>query len=118
NQSLLFFEYLRRKYMDRKIDVVVAAGFSPLEFLLKHRSELFSDSPIVFSNLYRPTLSEQMAGPGMTGVTVASTYRETLELAIKLHPGTEQIFIISGGTPENDKKFERVAREELKGFES
>src|SRR5262252_5293619 len=41
-------DYLRRKYADRTIDVVVAAGMPPLEFLLKNRHDLFTKTPIVF----------------------------------------------------------------------
>src|SRR5205085_5067826 len=37
NQFLLLRDYLRRKYADRPIDVVVANSTVPLDFLLKNR---------------------------------------------------------------------------------
>ena len=55
NQSLVLRDYLRRKYADRTIDVVVPTAHAPLDFLFKHRDVLFRDSPIVFATMKRPT---------------------------------------------------------------
>ena len=46
-----------------------------------------------------------MSGAGATGIVYANTYGKTLDLALKLHPGTKQVFIISG-TLNHDKSFE------------
>src|SRR5262245_37316761 len=48
NQPQILHNYLRQKYADRSIDVVVAAGGPALEFLLKNRHDLFTHTPIVF----------------------------------------------------------------------
>jgi hypothetical protein len=117
NQSLLLCDYLDRKYADHKVDVVMAVSFIALDFLLKHRNDLFPDAPIVFSTLRRPELSNQAAGPGITGIVATNAYKNTLDLALRLHPATEQAFIITG-TPERDKRLETDARKELKEFES
>src|SRR5690242_4000180 len=42
NQSLLLRDYLRQKYADRSIDVVVAVTDAALDFLIKYRDDLFS----------------------------------------------------------------------------
>jgi two-component system NarL family sensor kinase len=64
------------------------------------------------------TLSEDLfAGPGLTGIIVANTYRQTLDLALKLLPQIKQAFVVSG-TLDRDKKYEAMAREELRGFET
>lgn len=116
HQSDLLHDYLRKKYAGEKIHVVVATPDPALEFLLKRRSDLFSDSPIVFVAVRRPSKEVLDAGPGLTGIIRANTYRKTLDLALNLHPGTEDLFVISG-TPEHDKRFETVARQELAGYE-
>ena len=41
-------EFLRQKYAGRKIDVVIPGLVHALDFVLKYRSEVFSDVPIVF----------------------------------------------------------------------
>ena len=117
NYSLLLRDYLRQKYADLTIDAVVAVGDPPLEFLLKYRDNLFAHTPIVFVAAKSPTAKELAAGPGITGFIILDTHRETVDLALKLHPGTEHLFIVSG-SPDHDKKHETVARKELQGYES
>jgi PAS domain S-box-containing protein len=107
-----FKEYLRQKYADRPIDVVVASADFPLNFLIQHRAELFPKSPIVFVANAAPSPEVIAAGAGMTGVLHQSTHKETLELALKLQPDTKQVFVISG-TPEHDKRYETLSRQEL-----
>jgi signal transduction histidine kinase len=116
HQEELLRDYLREKYANQKIDVVVATPDRALDFLLKYRDYLFSNSPIVFVAVKRPAPEVLAAGPGLTGIIRANTYRKTLDLALKLHPETEEVFVISG-TPEHDKRFETIAREELGGYE-
>ena len=115
-QQQLFHDYLKKKYADRNIDVVVTQPDPPLSFLLKYR-DLFANSPIVFTAVKRPSAETIAAGPGMTGLLQVSTQKETLDFALKFHPDTEQVFVISG-TDERDKRFETVARQELSGFET
>jgi signal transduction histidine kinase len=114
--SLLFHDYLRQKYADRPMDVVVALADPSLNFLLKYRADLFSNCPIVFVAVTRPSSEQITEGVGVTGLLQVSTHRPTLDLALKLHPDTKQVFVVSG-TPEHDKRFETVARQELTGFE-
>jgi len=117
NQELLMRNFLREKYADRNIDVIIAVTDKPLEFLLKYRRELFTNTPIVFAAVKAPTSTELAIGPGMTGIVYGGNQRSTLELALKLHPDTEQVFIVSG-TLDHDKRFELACRKDLEGYES
>jgi PAS domain S-box-containing protein len=117
NQSQLLHNYLRQKYADLRIDVVVAVTDAALDFFLKYRNDLFPHVPIVFIASYVPPAKELAAGPGMTGILLPITYRETVDLALKLHPDTAHVFVISG-TLEHDKRYEALARRELEDFES
>ena len=116
NQFEALRDYLRQKYASRTIDVVVAVSDVPLEFLLKYRDTLFTQTPIVFIAVKRPATKET-SGPGLTGIVLGGGYKETLDLALKLHPGTKQVFIISG-TLNHDKEYETLCREELQGLDS
>jgi signal transduction histidine kinase len=116
-QALLLRDYLQQKYNGRKIDALVAPASIPLDFLLKYRSELFPDASIVFAT-ERPVDPKQMAASDATGVVYANSYRRTIDLALKLHPGTEQVFIISGSPANGGRSYESIARDELKGFEA
>jgi len=115
-QSELLHDYLREKYKNQKIDVVVATPDPALTFLLKYRNDLFPNSPIVFVAVERPSQEARAAGPGLAGIIRANTHRKTLDLALKLHPETKEVFVISG-TPEHDKRFETISREELAGYD-
>ena len=110
-----FRDYLRQKYEGRTIDVVVASADLPLNFLLRYRAELFPNTPIVFLTTTLPVAEILAAGPGITGLIHQSTHRETLAMALKLHPNTKHVFVISG-SPERDKRFETAARRELSEF--
>ena len=93
-QSLLLRDYLRTKYADRNIDVILAVTDQPLAFLLEYRHELFTHIPIVFVAVQSPTATELAAGPGITGIVYGGNQSSTLDLALRLHPGTEQVFIV------------------------
>jgi signal transduction histidine kinase len=115
--ELSLSRYLREKYAGRSIDVVVASADPALNFLLKYRNDIFTNSPIVFVANQPQDITSLQAGGGATGITNQTTHRETVELALKLHPDTTQLFVISG-TPQYDHRFENVARQELSAFDN
>jgi PAS domain S-box-containing protein len=116
NQSQLFRDYLRKKYAGRSIDAVVANSDASLDFLMKDSDDLFPHVPIVSVTTRRPP-AEVLAAGRLTGLLTLSDHRKTVELALRLHPNTNEIFVVSG-TLEHDKRLERVARQELQGFGS
>jgi PAS domain S-box-containing protein len=113
-QARVMRDYLRQKYADRKIDVLMAWGAVPLEFLLKYRSDLFPDAPIVF---YVGTLeaAKGYSEKALTGVTNPDAYEKTFELALTLHPDTTTAYVISG-TPTHNRLVEREAAPQLARF--
>ena len=115
-QAQLIHDYLVQKYKNRKIDIVVAVTDAPLKFLLDYRHDLFPHSAIVFLAIKPPAPDVLSIGPGMTGIVPVSTHKQTLELALKLHPNTQHVFVISG-TPNRDKRLEVIARTELRDYE-
>jgi signal transduction histidine kinase len=115
NHAISFRNYLQAKYAQRPVAIVVASADAPLEFLLQYRTELFSDSPIVFVASEPPESDALAAGAGATGIHHKNAYRETMDLALRLHPATKRVFVISG-SPHRDRRFEKVAQQELSGF--
>ena len=116
DHARLLHDYFRQKYANRHIDVVVAVTDAPLKFLLDYRNDLFPRSAIVFLAIKPPATEVRSTGPGMTGIVPVSTYKQTVDLALNLHPEAEQLFVVSG-TPEHDKRLETIARNELRGYE-
>jgi signal transduction histidine kinase len=115
NTSVSFRKYLQAKYANRTVDVVVASADAPLKFLLENRDELFRNSPIVFVANDPPRPDALTSGAGMTGIHYKNAYRETVDLALRLHPGTKRVFVVSG-TTQQDRRFEKLTTQELSGF--
>src|SRR5262245_57604558 len=115
SQSIVFRDYLRQKYADRKPDVVVAISSIALNYLLKYRNELFPDAPIVFHTYNPPDLNNQPVGPGITGVVSDNAFGKTLEAALKLNPDTNRVFVVVG-TSERDPTYQNDVRNSLKAF--
>jgi hypothetical protein len=88
--------FFRRKYAGKKIDLIVAVFGPSLDFLLKHGSALFPGVPIVFCGIDQSEVERLSLGPGVTGVLVKREFRPTLDLALRLHPDTRQVFFVAG----------------------
>lgn len=52
--------------------------------------------PIIFIGVSRP--EELRQGPGITGVLSAMGFRETVDLALRLHPDTNAVAVVAGVT--------------------
>ncbi len=86
---------LRNTYRGRKLDLVILSGFPSLDLVLRHRDELFPAVPIVYFSVE----SRQIAGrtwPGITGVTETQDVGAVIDLALRLHPDTGTVAIITG----------------------
>jgi PAS domain S-box-containing protein len=91
-------ESLQHLYHGKKLDVIVASAYPALEFALKHRDEIFPGVPIVFYFVHPGRLRDKSLPPDVTGVTGSVDVRGSVELALRLHPGTQNIAVITGTT--------------------
>jgi signal transduction histidine kinase len=88
-------DYIRRKFEGRHIDVVIAVASASLQFALQYRDALFPGSPIVFLAVALPQAVVDRVVPGVTGLVNDTPFGETLDLALKLHPTTKQVFVVA-----------------------
>ena len=91
----LLYQTYRYKYQNAKFDAIIASDDDAFNFLLRHRDEIFPDTPVVFCgvNDFAPS---RLAGVKLfTGVNEAPDYKATIDLALQLHPKTQQILIIN-----------------------
>src|SRR5829696_6674693 len=93
--SLALRDYLAGKYRGRQIDVVLAVTDTSLRFVLRHRDELFPNVPIVYYGSAGVADEVRRSGGGLTGLMVGGGFRETLALALRLHPATERTFVVA-----------------------
>ena len=88
---------------------MVVAVFDPaLRFVLRYRNDLFPGVPIVFIANRPPPGSDPENG--LTGIVSPSRAAKTLDLALKLHPATEQVVVIDT-IPESSGVIEQEARD-------
>jgi PAS domain S-box-containing protein len=90
---------LQVTYKARKLDLVMTHSFPALEFAVKHRNELFPGVPIVFWEVDINRHVEQRLWAGVTGVTDVADGRSTIDLALRLHPDTSTVAIITEDSP-------------------
>ena len=112
--TLAFRDYIAGKYRGRRIDVVVAIGDIPLQFVLKHRGRLFPNAPIVYLGVWGPDARIPNSDVAITGVAMGPAYEKGLELALNLHPSTERVFVVAQ-VP--NPALEKMARAALGKFE-
>ncbi|HEU5257271.1 MAG TPA: ABC transporter substrate binding protein [Vicinamibacterales bacterium] len=88
-------ESIRLKFAGRRIDVLIANTVVALEFTIRVRDELFPGVPIVFLATTVPDAVVRGTTAGVTGILRGVALRETVELALKLHPSVRQVFVIA-----------------------
>jgi PAS domain S-box-containing protein len=89
-------------YKGKKFDAVVVGAYPALRFAIDHRKQIFPGVPIVFMIVAPDRIAGQKLPPGVTGITIPTDVRGTIELALRLHPDTKDVAIICG-----DSEFER-----------
>ena len=105
-------EALRAGYSNEKLDLVVAVMTQPLQFAVQYRDKVFPGVPIVFMSNNIP-LPEKI-WPGVTGVQSATGVQETIDLALRLHPDTQAVAVISKASGQDNDWFQAEHSELLR----
>jgi signal transduction histidine kinase len=82
------------KFKNVRVPLIIAVDNPALDFALKYRDEIFPGTPIIFCGIngFEP---EMIAGQAnITGVAELLDVKGTVELMLRMHPGTREIFII------------------------
>ena len=105
--------YLRGKYRESPINVIVAAGPKALEFALHVRGDLGTDVPVVFSIVDDATLT-RLHPSNATGKILQYNLRDQIVSARALVPDLKHVALI--GDPLETQSFMREFRRELPIF--
>jgi hypothetical protein len=98
----LLRRYLRDKFSERPIGVVVAQESSALEFVLRSRAELWPGVPVIFAAVDEETGKRLNLPPGVTGTLYQRSFRNAVATARVLVRNLKRIALV--GDP-----FERQA---------
>jgi PAS domain S-box-containing protein len=105
-----FPDVYRRKFMSHHFDVIVATDNNAFDFLRQYRDRLFPNTPVVFCgvNYFK---QEDLAGHrGFTGVSEEADVKDTLDLALRLHPETNHIYVVNEISETGQTVHDEVAR--------
>ena len=91
----VYADFLRYKYRDHEISLILCSDNNALDFIKKYHHELYHNIPVVFCGVNDFEESMITGHPEITGVAEIFSARETVELALSLHPETEEIYIIN-----------------------
>jgi len=90
-----FPDVYRRKFASHHFDVIVATDNNAFDFLREYRDRLFPNTPVVFCgvNYFK---QEDLKGHRLfTGVSEEADVKDTLDLALRLHPETSHLFVVN-----------------------
>ena len=106
-------ETLHQAYKDAKLDLVIVQAYPALRLLLDYRDRMFPGVPIVFISVASDRIHGERISPGVTGVTTFVDVRGSLNLALRLHPDTQNVVLISG-VSEFERYWDEAFRQEFR----
>jgi len=92
------YEIYKYKYASKKFDAIICCDDTAYNFVLKYEKDIFSNIPIVFCgvNYFDPSQIEK--NKMVTGIVENYDIEANLDLILKLHPSTKNIYIINDNT--------------------
>ncbi len=111
-----FRDFYLHKYQNRKPDVIITVGPSPLKFMEEVHQRAFPGVPIVFCLPAAGAPGAPALDSDFTGVENDMAPAETLEVALRLLPGTEHVVVVSGDIADYDKQELRSVKQQLKAL--
>ena len=109
-------ELLRRKFADRKVDLVIVGLSTTLDFALKYRQQMFPGVPIVFLAVEQREIKAHKLPPDVVGTPVKLDFAGTLDLALRLNPDTQHVFVVAGAA-KWDAYWTAEARQAFRAYE-
>jgi signal transduction histidine kinase len=109
-------DFYLRKYQKRKPDVIITVGPSPLKFMEEVHPRAFAGVPIVFCLPVAGAPGAPTLDSDFTGVENDMAPAKTLEVALRLRPGTEHVVVVNGGIANFDKQELASVKAELNAF--
>jgi PAS domain S-box-containing protein len=112
-----FRESLIHKYLERKPDVIIAAGSASLQLIAESHHSFIQNTPVVFCAVLGKIPEELKSDLYITGVLGRLQPEETLKAALHLLPGTKHVVVV-GGVGKFDEGWESAAKQAFQNYES
>jgi len=105
------------KYRDRKPDLIIAVGPSPIKFMSDSHEMFSPNTPIVFWGSTEEFADPPRLDSDFTGVWGVARPEKTLDAALHLQPGTKHVVVVGGVAP-YDRHLEGLVKQRFDQYES
>jgi PAS domain S-box-containing protein len=112
-----FQDWYFRKYRNRKPDLIIAVGPSPIKFMSDLHDTFSPGTPIVFWGSTEEFAEPPRLDSDFTGVWGVAQPDKTLEVALRLQPNTRHVVVVGGVAP-YDRHLERLIKQRFDKYES
>ncbi len=89
------YELYKNKYANKKFDVIIASDNAAYNFLKKYHKKLFGKTPVVCCGLNEYDKYITNSNNLFTGISENIDVKDTINVALDLHPNTKNIYILS-----------------------
>jgi signal transduction histidine kinase len=110
-----FVEYLRALFAKRPLDLIVSIGAPAAAFVQRHREQLFSTTPMVFTAVDQRRVRYSVLTTNDAVVAVSINYLGALENILRVLPDTKHVALVVGNSPIEKFWLEEI-RNEWKPF--
>ena len=91
----IFREYLQVKYRDTSFSLILSSDNHAYDFLRMYRDKLFPGIPVSICGVNNFQEEQIDSLTGFTGVAEILSARETVQLALQLHPNATELYVIN-----------------------
>lgn len=107
-------EFLREKYANTRLDLVMSMGGEAFPFVVKHRDAFAPGVPVVFTGVSPASYALFRPPPDITGILIELDLNKTLALAETLQPNARRLYVVAGSSA-LDRRWQATARRVLEG---
>jgi PAS domain S-box-containing protein len=86
---------LKHKFSRARFDLIICSDDDAFDFLCAYRDEVFGRIPVVFCGVNYFTDAGLKGKSLYTGISETADLKESLDIALRLHPKTKRIFVIN-----------------------
>jgi PAS domain S-box-containing protein len=110
-------KYYIQKYQRYRPDVIIAAGPTPIEFVIKTHDQYFHDVPVTICCSFLGLTDDLKHDSQFTGTWMLPDPAKTLDVALQLQADVKRIIVVNGTLP-FDRQAENIIHKSLQGYQN
>jgi len=111
NPEVPFVQYLSALFSEQPLDLIVSIGAPAAAFVQRHRHELFTNPPMVFTAVDQRRVQPSLLSDNDSVVAVRIDYLAALENVLQVLPDTKTVTVVVGASPIEKFWKDEIAKE-------